>query len=150
MEEEGNHNRSSRPIYIELGIEFLSELLLFLYPFGAEQMNLPHNFWLGLGCWNGGAVIAIRMFWIFPHWVTERTKLERSLIALIFLGLFTVAVYRPVVEAYGRRNTKEASTTSGAQPNTMSAPTPLPSSMRWLRLFGQFLLFLKWKFCFSV
>jgi len=46
-------NRSSRPIYIELGIEFLSELLLFLYPFGAEQMNLPHNFWLGLGCWIG-------------------------------------------------------------------------------------------------
>jgi hypothetical protein len=35
---------TTRPVVLELGIEFVVELLLFLYPYGAEQMNLPHNF----------------------------------------------------------------------------------------------------------
>lgn len=39
---------STKPIFAELGIEFVVEWLLFLYPYGAEQMNLPHNFYLGL------------------------------------------------------------------------------------------------------
>jgi len=104
MEEKESHNHSNKPVYVELGIEFLSELLLFLLPYGAEQMNLPHNFWLGLGCWIGGLAIAIRMFWIFPYWVPNRTKLERCLIALIFVGIFVAVVYRPVAAAYGKRN----------------------------------------------
>jgi NhaP-type Na+/H+ or K+/H+ antiporter len=72
---------------IELGIEFVVELLLFLYPYGAEQMNLPHNFWLGLGCWVIGTAIAIRMFWIFPVWTHRLTRLEKGLIAFILVGV---------------------------------------------------------------
>ena len=67
MKKEKNGDRSNGPISVELGIEFLCELLLFLYPYGADQMNLPRNFWVGLGCWVFGAAIAVRMFWIFPY-----------------------------------------------------------------------------------
>ena len=91
---------------IELGIEFVVELLLFLYPYGAEQMNLPHNFWLGLGCWVIGTAIAIRMFLIFPVWTHRLTRLEKGLIAFILVGAFVAAFYRPVMMAYGKRNTE--------------------------------------------
>jgi len=95
---------SNKPFVVELSIEFVVELLLFLYPYGAEQMNLPHNFFLGLGCWISGAAIAIRMFWIFPVWTHRLTRLEKGLISFIVLGLFVAGFYKPVVKAYGKRN----------------------------------------------
>ena len=95
---------SDKPIFVELGIEFVFELLLFLYPYGAEQMNLAHNFWLGLGCWIAGTAIAVRMFWIFPAWRSRLSPLEKWLSSFIFVGLFVWAIHNPVVEAYKRRN----------------------------------------------
>lgn len=41
-------NEDRKPI-VELGIEFIVELLIFLYPYRADQMGLPHNFGLGWG-----------------------------------------------------------------------------------------------------
>src|SRR5437879_476162 len=92
---------------VELGIEFIVELLLFLYPYGAEQMNLPHNFWLGFACWVIGTAIAVRMFWIFPLWRHRLTKLEKGLIAAIFVGLFMLAVHGSVIAAYKSRHHDE-------------------------------------------
>jgi hypothetical protein len=106
---------SDKPVGLELGIEFVVEALLFLYPYGAEQMNLPHNFWLGLGCWIVGTIIAVRMFWIFPLWSSRLTKLEKGLIAFILVAGFAAIFYRPVMLAYSRRNVE------GSRPETSSA-----------------------------
>jgi hypothetical protein len=95
---------AGKPVVVELGIEFVVELLLFLYPYGADQMNLPHNFWLGLGCWVVGTAIFIRMFWIFPAWAHRLTKLEKGLIAFILVAGFIAAFYKPVLTAYAKRN----------------------------------------------
>lgn len=94
----------SKPVSAELGVEFLLTLLMFLYPYGAEQMNLPRNFWLGMGCWLAGTAIAIRMFWIFPAWARRLTRLEKSLFAFIFVGIFGFAIHKPVEAAYKMRN----------------------------------------------
>lgn len=51
---------------LELGIELCLELAIALYQLGAEQMDLPHNFWIGLVSWTVATGLAIRMFWIFP------------------------------------------------------------------------------------
>jgi len=99
---------SGKPVVLELGVEFVMELLLFLYPYGADQMNLPHNFWLGLGCWVVGTAIFIRMFWIFPAWAHRFTKLEKALISFILVAIFVTAFYKPVITAYGKRNAEEA------------------------------------------
>jgi hypothetical protein len=93
-----------KPVLIELGIELLVELLLFLLPYGAEQMDLPHSFWLGLLCWLCAVAIAVRMFWIFPLWVPHRTELEKGLIVFVGVGLFCAIFYSPVVTAYKKRN----------------------------------------------
>ena len=93
----------ARKPQIEIGIEFVIELLLFLYPYGADQMGLPHNFWLGLGCWIVGAGIAVRMFWIFPAWTKRLTRLEKGLIAFISVAIFVAIFFRPVVNAYHAR-----------------------------------------------
>jgi len=88
----------------ELRVELVADLLLFAFPYGAEQMNLPHNFWLGLSSWVFGTAIAVRMFWIFPAWSHRLTSLEKSLMALIGFGLFWMAFYRPIETAYINRN----------------------------------------------
>ncbi len=115
---------SRKPIIAELSIEFVVELLLFLYPYGAEQMNLPHNFWLGLGCWIGGAVIGIRMFWIFPLWAQRLTKLEKGLIIAILLAAFVSTFYKPVMTAYGKRNGE-----AEAKPKEQLLPENTPKKM---------------------
>jgi hypothetical protein len=92
----------SKPVVVELGIELLVEFLLFLLPYGAEQMGLPHNFWFGLGCWIVGAAIAIRMFWIFPWWDARLSRLQKSLISLVFVGIFVGIFHEPVLKAHAR------------------------------------------------
>lgn len=106
---------------LELGIEFLAELLLFLYPYGADQMGLPHNFWLGLGCWIVGAAIAIRMFWILPVWADRLSNLLKATVIAILLAFFVWASYRPVITAYGKRN---ATTETAANLPAKQPPTP--------------------------
>lgn len=113
---------SNRP-KIELRIEGAVEVLLFVLPYGAEQMNLPHNFWLGLVCWAVGAVVAARMFWIFPAWASRLSRLEKALIIFIFWAGCVCVFYRPVVTAYGKRN-GDGEPKLIAQANT---PTPIPS-----------------------
>ena len=119
-----------KPVVVELGIEFVVELLLFLLPYGAEQMNLPHNFWLGLGCWVFGIAIAIRMFWIFPAWAKRFTRLEKSLISFIFLGLFVLLAYKPVQTDNGNRNGNSSSQPSGTTWPQDSKTPPLLSTSR--------------------
>src|SRR5579864_2481446 len=96
-------NEVKKPL-IEISIEFVVEILLFLYPYGAEQMDLPHNFWLGLTCWVVGTAIAIRMFWIFPVWSKRLTKLEKGLISFMVVAALMLVFYQPVVDAYHKRN----------------------------------------------
>ena len=98
------HSESSQPVVIELGVEFVVDLLLFAFPYGAEQMNLPHSFWLGFGCWVVGIAVAIRMFWIFPLWTHRLSSLEKGLLAFILTSAFVMAVYRPINSAYVKRN----------------------------------------------
>jgi hypothetical protein len=104
----------NKPIVIELSIELFAELILFLYPHGAEQMNLPHNFWLGLALWLIGTAIAVRMFWIFPVWASRLSRLEKALISFIAVSVFALAVYNPVLAAYEKRN---------GEPEANSLPT---------------------------
>lgn len=94
----------------ELGIGLVVDILLFLFPYGAEQMNLHHVFWLGVVCWIVGIVIAVRMFWIFPLW-RYRSPRGKAALAAILLLLFATAVYRPVAEAYRNRNREEITST---------------------------------------
>jgi hypothetical protein len=122
----------NKPLVVELGIEFVVELLLFLYPYGADQMNLPHNFWLGLGCWVIGSAIFIRMFWIFPVWANRLTRLEKGLIAAILISLFVVIFWKPVATAYGRRSVEQTReqerplVPSPAAPNTQTTTPSAP------------------------
>ena len=96
-----NSSTSSTP---ELGFEFVVDLLLFAFPYGAEQMNLPHLFWLGFGCWVVGIVIAIRMFWIFPLWSHRLSPTVKGLTSFGFIVLFVFAFYGPIMDAYRKRN----------------------------------------------
>ena len=88
----------------ELGIELLTDLLLFLYPYGADQMGLPHNFWLGLGCLAVGTAIAIRMFWIFPMWENALSKKTKTVISVVLVGVFVSMFYKPVLTAYSKKD----------------------------------------------
>lgn len=108
---------------IELSIEFAVELLLFLYPYGADQMNLPHNFWLGLACWIVAAAIAVRMFWIFPLWNKRLRHLEKALIAFILVAGFVAVFYKPVVTAYGKRTLETEAT---GKPNNQAEKPKQP------------------------
>ena len=101
--ESSTPSQGNEPV-IELSIEFAVELLLCLYPFGAEQMGLPHNFWVGLISWVIGTAIAIRMFWIFPAWSHRLSRLEKGLIAFIGTAFLMAVFYRPIAAAYKRRN----------------------------------------------
>lgn len=106
----------------ELGIEFAVELLLFLLPYGAEQMDLPHNFWLGALCWAAGTAIGIRMFWIFPYGVVRLTRLEKGLIASICVFILMLAVYRPVIAAYRKQRSTGTNTNTQSSANDASGP----------------------------
>lgn len=101
--ESSTPSQGNEPV-VELSIEFAVELLLCLYPFGAEQMGLPHNFWVGLISWVIGTAIAIRMFWIFPAWSHRLSRLEKGLIAFIGTAFLMAVFYRPIAAAYKRRN----------------------------------------------
>jgi hypothetical protein len=107
---------------LELGIEFSVEVLLFLWQNGAEQMNLPHNFWLGFFSWVVGAILAVRMFWIFPLWSARLSRLEKGLISLIALGGLSLILYRPLLAAYKSQNTTKIS----PKPTPIPAPQPEP------------------------
>jgi len=118
--------KSSKPISVELSYEFAATLLLFLYPYGADQMNLPHNFWLGLACWIVGTAIAIRMFWIFPVWTHRLTSLEKGLLAFILVVLFVAISYKSVVATYGKRNVEAEAPKPHTEPTSQtSSSTPL-------------------------
>lgn len=73
---------------LELGIEFCIELAIALYQFGREQLDLPHNFYLGLGCWVVALVVALRMFWIFPG--IERLRLSIKAVIVVVIIAFVV------------------------------------------------------------
>jgi hypothetical protein len=115
-------NNSHPKHTLELGIEFLAELVLFAFPYGAEEMGLPHNFWLGLVCWVAGIAIAIRMFWIFPVWEHRLTRLEKGLIAFILLGGFVAIFYKPVLTAYGKRNSEASKFSKTPSPTPIYIP----------------------------
>lgn len=104
MDEQENQTESEKPVWPEVSIELILSILLFVVPFGAEQMNLPHNFWVGLGCWFAGIAIVLRIFWIFPIWIPKRTRLEKFLLAGILLAVFASLFYRPILTAFKNRN----------------------------------------------
>jgi hypothetical protein len=119
-----SHEKS---IFPELGVELVVDILLFIFPYGAEQMNLAHIFWLGFSCWVIGIVIAVRMFWIFPLWSHRLTRLEKGLLAGILIALFVVMVHKPIIVAYGKRN---GNGTTGQAPfptGPVTHPAPAPA-----------------------
>lgn len=86
----------------ELRLELFLELAIALYPLSADEMGLPHNFWIGLGLWVLATAMAIRMIWILP-WVENRSWWVKSCItAIVVIGL--VLLFRlPVTGAYKHR-----------------------------------------------
>src|SRR5947209_547943 len=110
---------------LELSIEFVVELLLFLFPYGADQMGLPHSFLLGFLCWIVGAAIGLRMFWIFPLWTDRLTWAQKSLICILLLLLFVGIVYKPVLAAYRKQSVEqEAATPKETQQQPQQNPAP--------------------------
>jgi hypothetical protein len=118
-------NEAKQP-YVELGAEFVAELLLFLYPYGADQMGLPHNFWLGLGCWVFGSAIAIRMFWIFPLWAKRLSPLAKGIIAFLCAAAFIWGFYSPVVAAHAKWVTERSA--SESRPKAIAEQPTNPSN----------------------
>lgn len=84
---------------LELGVEFCLELAIVLYQLGAEQMDLPHNFWVGLVCWIVGLGIALRMLWIFPAFDRIRWP-TKTLVSVVIAGIFVRFMWVPVNTAY--------------------------------------------------
>lgn len=106
--------------YLELGIEFCLELAIGLYQLGAEQMDLPHNFWVGLALWVAATALAVRMFWIFPaiERLNPRVKgviAAAGIIALIFTS------WTPVTNAY--RKGRKPEVAAGPSDPQQSPPT---------------------------
>jgi hypothetical protein len=123
-----------KPVKLELSVDTFLTLLLFLYPYGADQMNLPHSFWIGLGCWMLGAAVAVRLLWIILTWAHPFTKLERVLFAAIFVGVLVVCFYRPVATAYESRRLRQehrsqnqVASTKTSQPASSQTTKPLSS-----------------------
>jgi len=94
--------------YLELGIEFCLELAIGLYQLGAEQMELPHNFWIGLFLWIAATGLALRMFWIFPKIEKWRWEMKLS-IATIAVIIFIVLAWKPIRAAYRKGSVSPAS-----------------------------------------
>jgi hypothetical protein len=90
----------------ELTIEICLALLLFCYPYGAEQMNLPHNFWVGLASWAFGIGLAVRIFWIVPLWRDRLNRFQKGAAACALIGIFAWAVHAPVIAAYQARHSE--------------------------------------------
>jgi hypothetical protein len=126
---DSNYTRrdGGKSVFKELGIEFLVELLLFIYPYGADQMNLPHNFWLGLGCWIVGSGIAIRMFWIFPLWADRLSVRWKMIAAFLALAGFVLLLHKPVLTAHAKwvqEHETAAAQPEPTRPQTIQPPAP--------------------------
>lgn len=88
--------------YLELGIEFCLELAIGLYQLGAEEMDLPHNFGIGLSLWVAATALAVRIFWIFP-WVERWPRWIKATVATIAVLLLVVFAWSPVQHAYNKK-----------------------------------------------
>jgi len=101
-------NLDKQPAHrIELSVEFLVEVLIFVYPFGAEQMDLPHNFWIGLISWVVGVGIAIRILWIFP-WTASLSQHWKLGISTTLASALVLVSWNPVIRAYQRKRSEQA------------------------------------------
>lgn len=90
----------------KLSFQFVFALLSFLGPFGAEEMNFPHIFWIGLLCWIIALGILIRVIWIL---LSRSNRLSRQIkILIIFIAIILVCViaYKPAVRAIRRHADK--------------------------------------------
>jgi len=94
--------------YLELGIEFCLELAIGLYQLGAEQMDLPHNFWVGLVLWIAATAVALRMLWIFPGIERLNPKLKVA-IASVAVALLVFITRTPVTSAYKKAKAHDLS-----------------------------------------
>ena len=88
---------------VELGIGFFIELGICLYQWGAEQMDLPHNFGFGLVLWTAATGVAIRMFWILP-WTEKWSLRIKTVIAIAAVIVFVSFAWSPVQHAYNKKN----------------------------------------------
>ena len=92
-------------------------------------MNMPHNFWLGLGCWVFGTIIMIRMFWIFPWWATRLSSGAKGVISFLLVLVFVLIFWKPVMLAYEKKTADTegnslAANKSAQQSTQQSTPAP--------------------------
>ncbi len=106
---------------LELTIEFSVELLLFFLPYGAEQMDLPHNFWLGLASWVLAVGIGVRIFWILP-WTRRLPKPWKLVMSTGVVLSLMVAFWSPVRAAYKKRHLEPLA--HAGQPQTSVPVSP--------------------------
>jgi hypothetical protein len=104
---------------LELGIEFCLELAIGLYQLGAEQMDLPHNFLLGVGLWCVATALAVRMLWIFPG-IEGRPRWIKAWSAAICVVLLMMFSWSPVERAYNKQHSS-----SGEEPQQKQTPPPV-------------------------
>jgi hypothetical protein len=71
---------------VELGIEFCLGVFIALYQLGAEQMDIPHNFWVGLGSWVIAGAIGVRIIWILMDSRRLVWKIVLCFIPLMIFG----------------------------------------------------------------
>lgn len=87
----------------EITVELLLEVLIFTVEFSTEQMDMPHNFYLGLFCLVFGVGLAIRILYIalfvFPLWEALSKGARLALMFLVILILSGV-LGGPVFKAW--------------------------------------------------
>jgi hypothetical protein len=89
--------------YVELGIEFCIEVGIGLYQLGAEQMDLPHNFGIGLVLWVVATAFALRIFWILP-WTEKWSFWVKTVVATVAVMVLVSFAWSPVQHAYNKKS----------------------------------------------
>jgi hypothetical protein len=115
-----NLNAMRQPNHkFELGIELCLELGIALYQLGADQMDLPHNFYIGLVSWLVATALAVRMFWILPALETVKWYVKFVIATSVLTVMFFMA-RDPVMDSYKRH--EEASRGAARGPDRPSTP----------------------------
>ena len=100
--EETMNAESKKRRSVEVGIEFCIEFLLALYQFGREQMDFPHDYWVGLFCWLFAIALGIRILWIIPG-LEPLGWLWKALISTVLVLGFVRLEGSTVIESYKKQ-----------------------------------------------
>lgn len=123
---DGSH-RTPRPITNrrkpELSVDSFIAIVVFILPFGMEQMGIPKSFVVGLVSWAAGIALIFRVFWITA---SKLTRLVRTLAICAAACVVIFVAYTPVTRAYHAQDTAERRPYSGDKDEEKNPDDPTP------------------------